>query len=214
MNVIVEKWGLPASALPVADFSRPEFAPMARGRGIDQRLDGQPITRKQIEDFNEAAMGWAQKCDTDFLWADLASSWQLLRVGDLAAAGNVLAAAGDRVKALKMPSPAAIAKMAQVEREGAARLAWWDAEGAPLSRAHEASGYSAAAEESDRLGDEACDATNAVIDTPATTAAGTIARLRIIIGRFVEDSNEDYEALASAFDDLLRVTGWEKGGAT
>lgn len=119
---IQKRWNFDGT-LPTIDFGRPEFAVMAEGREIDAARDGKQITRGEIEEFNKLTEHWPLSSDLTPIMEAAARSMKLAW-RDTAAAGDVLIAAGERLKGLQIPSQAAKAKRrkARCEGKGAACL--------------------------------------------------------------------------------------------
>lgn len=188
---------------PVADFRRPEFAPMAKGNTYDAAKDGEEITREYLEDYNRRAEAWALARDFDFMWDAVTEAGNLRRV-DKVAAGNVFIAAGERLKALRAPSRTAKAKRWKAQRDGKARLAWWDAEHARLKPALDAyelhrPAAEAADEEHEENWSRVDDITAEILTTPPVTLAGAMAQLgeavrQIEVDHSDNDGNVDREA--------------------
>jgi hypothetical protein len=189
----------------VADFSRPEFAPMANGNSYDQAKDGKEISREEIEETNANAEHRALISDVSALMAAAAESMTLARKGNAVAAADVLTAAGERLRGIQIPSREAKAQLRQARREGKALLAWWDAEHARLKPALDAYELRrAAAEEGEEEREEIWgrfdDLTAEILTTPAVTLAGAIAQLAEAVRQIEVDHTYYGKVDAEAFE--------------
>lgn len=105
----------------------------------------------------------------------------------------------------------------RVGEECAARLEWWDRRQAEREHNAEVSGFRAADAELDTLCEEANEAEEIAIKTPATTLAGALARLEIAVkmirDKGAEERGLDLEetAIIGAFDDLTRLLSDSRG---
>jgi hypothetical protein len=206
---------------PVIDFGHPEFAPMAQGNSYDQAKDGKEITREEIEEYNARDESWALDSDFNFMWDAVVSAGRLRRL-DRVAAGDALTVAGERMKALQVPSRAAKAKAKKARREGKARLAWWDAEHARLKPALDAYELhrppaKEAAKESEEIWERVDDVTAEISTSPAVTLAGAMAQLGEAV-RQINVNHSDYKgnvdtgeieigerAVINAYETLVRL---------
>jgi hypothetical protein len=177
---------------PVVDFGRPEFAPMAEGNSYDQAKDGKEITREEIEEFNARAEQCALRSDFHGTWEAMAKATELTWK-DTVAAGNVFIAAGERLRELQAPTRSAKAKAKKARREGALRLAWWDAEYARLKPALDAyelhrPAADEATKESEEIWERVDDVTAEISISPTVTLAGAMA----LLGEAVRQINVDH----------------------